>query len=83
MKSIPLNRFVPGYVKLVKDALKRNEEIVVTKKGIPYFVVTPVRAKVEFQPVGKEILRENPATFLRVGKRFKGKKVRTESFLIG
>jgi len=83
MKSIPLNKFVPGYVRLIRNAIRKNEEILVTSKGLPFFIVTPVRPKVDYEPVRKESLRENPATFVRIAKKFKGQKVRTETFLVG
>jgi len=83
MKTIPLNKFITKYSNVIKDALRRNEEILITSKGIPYFIVTPVRPKIDYQPVDREGLRENPQTFVRVTKKFKGKKVRSELFLIG
>lgn len=83
MKAIPLNKFITKYGNVVKDALRRNEEVLITSKGIPYFIVTPVRPKVDYQPVDREGLRENPQRFVRVTKIFKGKKVRSEPFLIG
>jgi len=79
MKSIPLHQFVPKYPKLISDALKRKEEIVVTRRGIPYFIVTPVRPRVNYDPVKK-----NPAPgFVRVTKKYKGKKTFSVPYLIG
>jgi hypothetical protein len=78
MKSVPLNKFHSDYVKIIRDALKRNQEVLVTCKGRPFFIATPVRSK------GFEKVKENPAPgFVRVTKKFKGKKVFSVPYLIG
>jgi antitoxin (DNA-binding transcriptional repressor) of toxin-antitoxin stability system len=79
MKSITLHDFILTYPKLIQSAVKKNEEIIITKRNIPYFKIVPLKVEVSYTPMS----RENPPTLVKIGRKFKGRKSKTESFLIG
>ena len=54
MKSVSLNKFVPNYIKLIREALEKNEQIMVTSRGLPYFICKPVVPRVDYKEIGKE-----------------------------
>ena len=64
MKSISVREFINGYPKLIENARRRHEEIIVLRRNLPYMKIVPLKAEVSYVDAS---VKQNPAP------RFKGK----------
>ena len=70
MKSISVREFINGYPKLIENARRRHEEIIVLKRNVPYIKIVPLRGEISYVEAS---VKQNPAPRLKGKVKGKGK----------